>query len=81
LDLVAERQLGVGVDIDLDQVKLAFAFLGLPFERRAERPAGAAPGGPEVDHHRQLMRALEHVALEGLDCYIHLSSSLSGSVG
>jgi hypothetical protein len=53
--LVAERQLGVGVDVDLGELELALAGLGLALEHGTEHAAGSAPGGPEVDHHRQLV--------------------------
>ena len=46
---------GVGrvlVDIDLDQLHLALGGCDSLFQGRAELPAGAAPGRPEIDNHR-----------------------------
>src|SRR5215208_1907543 len=72
LDLVAERELLVGADVDLDQRELARSRLGLALEHGAEHAAGPAPGGPEVDHDRQLVGAFEHLALEALACHVHI---------
>ena len=71
LDLVAERELLVGVDVKLDERELARPRLGLALEHGAEHAAGAAPGGPEVDHDRQLVGALDHLALEAFGCHVH----------
>jgi hypothetical protein len=71
LDRVAERQLLVCVDVDLDERELAGSGLSLALEHGTEHAAGAAPGGPEVDHDRQLVGALEHVALEAFGCHVH----------
>jgi putative exporter of polyketide antibiotics len=42
-------------DVHLGEYELAGVRLHLALEHRAERPARAAPRGPEVDHHRQLL--------------------------
>ena len=68
---IAEREFIVGVDVDLRQHDLALAGGGLALEHGAEHPAGAAPGGPEVDDHGQLVRALDHLAFERLGAHIH----------
>ena len=60
----------VGVDVDLCQHDLAGARRLGPFQRRAQRFARPAPVGPEVDHHRQLARALDHLRLEGRFGYV-----------
>ena len=52
--------------VGLDQHELAAVLPRQPLQDRAERPAGPAPLGPEVDHHRDLARALDHVPLEVL---------------
>ena len=54
----------VGVDVDLREVDVAVPLRGLGLERGAELAARAAPLRPEVDHHGDLARALDHVALE-----------------
>jgi hypothetical protein len=41
------------IDIELDDLDLAVELLGDLLERRRYLPAGAAPFGPEVDHHRR----------------------------
>jgi hypothetical protein len=68
------------VDVDLGELDPADALGDLRLDRRAERPARAAPGGPEVDDDRQLVRALDHVALEGVCRDVHLELSPPGGV-
>ncbi|MCY1358405.1 hypothetical protein D9M69_449410 [compost metagenome] len=52
------------VDIDLDQFPAAFSFRLQPFQHRAQRAARAAPGRPEIDQHRRLVRGVDHFGLE-----------------
>ena len=59
--LAASVWLRVGVH--LGQLDLALALRDRRLERRAEHAAGAAPLGPEVDHHGDLARALDHARL------------------
>ncbi len=59
---------GIGVDVDLGEVDVVAAPAGLGLERGGELAAGAAPLGPEVDDHRHLVRAVEHVGLEAVLC-------------
>src|SRR5262245_35886233 len=72
LDAVLGGERLLGVDVDLGELDLAFALGGLGLDRGAEHAAGPAPGGPEVDHDRQLVRAFDHVVLEGLGGDVHL---------
>ena len=65
LHAVASAERLVGVDVDLGQQHPAAAAGLRRFQRRAQGFAGAAPLGPEVDHHRGLPRELDHVAIEG----------------
>ena len=62
-----------GVDVDLGELELAVALRDFRFDRGAEGAAGAAPGGPEVDDDRQLVRAVDHGLLEGGGVDVHLS--------
>src|SRR3954454_2811105 len=71
LDAEAVAELGVGLDVDLGQLDTPLALGGLGLDDRAERPARAAPGGPEVDDDGDLVGALDDVALEGLACHVH----------
>jgi hypothetical protein len=64
LDPEAGRERGVRVDVDLGQVDLAIPALRGQLERGSQLPAGCAPVGPEVDHDRQLLRALDDFLLE-----------------
>src|SRR4051812_34390067 len=57
---VERRQPLVGVDVHLDQLDLSLSRSGRCLQRRAQRLAGAAPVGPEIDHYRQLVRTLEY---------------------
>ncbi len=59
-------ELLVGVDVDLHQLERAAVLAGDLLERRAQDPAGSAPGGPEVDDDRDLVAALQHLDPEGL---------------
>ena len=70
---VADHPGWVGAD-ELDELEPPGPHLRLGFQRRSEHSAGSAPGGPEVDHDRQGVRALEHVTFESLGCHIHLVS-------
>ena len=66
LDAHLLRQRLVLVDVDLDQ---AHGALGLDhglLQRGAQRLAGAAPGGPEIDDHRHRLRGLDHIGHEAL---------------
>src|SRR5215211_6877402 len=56
----------VRVGVDLRERDPAAALLHRLLEHRRELPARPAPGGPEVDDHRQLAGALDDVPLEGL---------------
>ncbi len=60
------RQAGLALGVDLGQHELTAVFVGQSLQHRAERPARAAPLGPEVDHDRNFRRALDHLALEVL---------------
>ena len=51
--IVARRRPMVLIDVELDDLDLAVELLGDLLERRRNLPAGAAPFGPEVDHHRR----------------------------
>ena len=59
---VARRESRVGVDVHLDQLDLAAERVDRRLQHRRQLAAGAAPVGPEVDHHRQLLRAVDDVA-------------------
>jgi hypothetical protein len=58
------REDGVRVHVHLRELHLAFALSHLRLDRGTERTAWAAPFGPEIDHHGNLPRALEHLRLE-----------------
>ena len=55
------------VDVDLDQLDLSGQFAGDLFQRRADHPAGPAPGRPQVDEHRDrgLLGDLGEVVVAG----------------
>ena len=53
LNPVEPRKSLVGIDVELYELQLAGALGSLALEDRTELQAGRAPGGPEVDHHRQ----------------------------
>ncbi len=65
LDAELAGDLGMLVDVDLDQADLPGLLGDDLFERRAQLPAGAAPGGPEIDQDRNLARCLDDVDHEG----------------
>ena len=48
------RRVGIVVTVDLDQHGAPLQLLGSQIEMRRHPDAGAAPGCPEVDQHRQL---------------------------
>src|SRR5439155_779691 len=56
----------VGVRVQLRQHDLALALGGGLLEHGRELAAGRAPLRPEVDHHRQRARPLDHLGLEVL---------------
>jgi len=55
----------VGVDVDLDHLHRPLGGAHGLLQRGAERPARAAPGRPEVDDDRLMLRGLDHVGHEG----------------
>ena len=57
-------ELRVGVDVDLDQLDLALGGQDVLLDRRAELAARAAPGRPEVDDDRGVLRRLDDVGHE-----------------
>ena len=66
LDAELLRDLRVLVDVDLDQRHLAAGVSDRLLQNRRELLAGAAPGRPEVDDHRRLLRRLDHVGGKAL---------------
>ena len=54
----------VGVDVDLGEHPRPAALVGEPLQQRRELLARLAPLGPQVDQHRHLERAVQHVGLE-----------------
>ena len=66
LDAELLRDLRVLVDVDLDQRHLAAGVSHRLLQNRRELLAGAAPGRPEIDDHRRLLRRLDHVGGEAL---------------
>jgi len=64
LDPERPSQTRIGVDVDLDQLDLARTGVRGTLEQRPELPTGAAPAGPEVDHHREGVRPVEDCRLE-----------------
>src|SRR5918997_1483246 len=77
LDAEGSGHARVGVRVDLGQRDLALAGGDRLLEHGGQHPAGAAPGGPEVDDDGQLARSRDDVALEGLVCGVedHVSES------
>src|SRR5678816_2379797 len=60
------------VDIDLHEARLAGELGGRLREHRRHRPAGTAPGRPEIDDHRQLRAREQIVELRRSDiCRAH----------
>jgi hypothetical protein len=55
----------VRVDVDLREHPGPAGRLGQPLQHRGQLLARATPLGPEVDHHRDLHRALDHLGLKG----------------
>ncbi len=55
----------IGIDIDLGEFETARLLGCETLEKRAQHPARTAPGGPEIDDHRQLVAAVDHFLLEG----------------
>ena len=66
LDAQLLRDLRILVDVDLDQRHLAAGVSHRLLQNRRELLAGAAPGRPEIDDHRRLLRRLDHVGGEAL---------------
>ncbi len=64
LNPVGPRNPRVGVDVELYQLQLARALGGLALQHRSQLAAGSTPVGPEVDHHRKKMRAIQDNLLE-----------------
>jgi hypothetical protein len=64
--LQAERrhQLRVGVGVDVDQPEAPAVFTLELLQQRAQRPARAAPGRPEVHDHGDFHGAFDHIAFE-----------------
>ena len=81
LDPEARRERLVGVHVHLRQLDLARPLGDRGLERRGELAAGAAPGGPEVDDHRQLAGALDHPGDEVVLAYVVCHSAIEGSEG
>jgi hypothetical protein len=69
------------VDVDLRQAERAVVFVGEFFEDRAERLAGPAPLGPEVDKHGHLQRALQDIGFEGVGGGVENVRGSSGGHG
>src|SRR5439155_13414705 len=66
LHLERGRHARVLVDVHVHQLDAALRGVDHALDGRPERAARAAPRGPQVDHDRHLLRALEDVAFEGL---------------
>ena len=64
----------VVVHIDFGQLNGTISGGHGPFEHGAERRAGPAPGGPEVDDDRNLGAAGQYICLKGVVGNIHRSS-------
>src|SRR4029079_16512257 len=64
LDAKAGRRDRVLVDVQLRQLELAAHVAGDSLEDRSDDAARPAPGGPEVDQHRNLAGSLEHDTIE-----------------
>ena len=60
--LLGDPRVGVGVDLRQDDVALARGRRLL--EQRSQRPAGATPGGPEVDDDGRGGRAVDDLVLK-----------------
>ena len=60
LDLELAGEVLVGIDVHFHQIELGGVIGSDPFERGAERLAGAAPLGPEVDHDGNLATPLQY---------------------
>jgi hypothetical protein len=65
LDAEGGGQARVRVRVHLGEGELAVALAHGGLQQGRQLAAGAAPGGPEVDHHRELARARDDVLLEG----------------
>ena len=61
----------IRVDVQLRQRDLALPLGDGALEDRRQHLARPAPVGPEVDDHRELLGALDHLALEGLVRDVH----------
>ena len=72
LDPVLHGEHLLGLHVDLGELELALALGHLGLDGRTEDAARSAPGGPEVDDDRDLVRALDHLALEALRGYVHV---------
>jgi hypothetical protein len=71
LDPVLGGERLFAVNVDLDELELVLAFGNLGLDCGAEHAARPAPAGPEVDDDRQLVRALDHVLVEGSGGDVH----------
>ncbi len=65
-DVVLGGKFGMSVDIDFRDDGATFAFGGDFVERWLHHAAGAAPGRPEIDDDRLLVRSTDHVAFESV---------------
>lgn len=80
LNPVATGEILVGVDIDLGELDLTRTGRDGLLKSRSELPAGSAPLGPEVDHHRDDGRAVKDRDLEVRFGYVDHHSDGSQAV-
>ena len=71
LDPERSGQALIGVDVDLDQLALAGARGSRALEHRTQLAAGTAPFGPEIDHDRQRVRAVDNRSLKIRFGHVH----------
>ena len=49
--LISDRDIGIQIHVELEENGIFAVMLGNFIQHRSHRPAGAAPGGPEVHKH------------------------------
>jgi hypothetical protein len=64
LHLEGLGQLWIGIHVDLAEQDPAAVLLGQRLQQRRQLTAGATPGRPEVEHHRDGVRHLDHLGGE-----------------